>query len=485
MKKISNLAGIVAAAALLCGISACDNSETITMTSAKIEMVGDPIVTDKAAIFQWKDSVANGEIVITRQAPGEEEVEIGGWVHNSRLNETVLVDRVTNKNLLKAGVEYTYRFYNKSEVSSARTTEYTLEKKYSCVERKVKFESIAAAGTKLTPVTKEQVTIVKSETWEGNFVSIYVDEKEACTWINVYDKTNDSKKDAWYNDNVGGIEGLKYDTSHDYEIEIGKYWPEDYAKQPDEERYFNNSDTSITFDLKATKRDNEVWISRFSISPNDNSYEVRWSGKKDSKYEVSFEAFDNKGEEVTLKVSTIVDADIKKDDFYNCLATGKLSDLTGITDLTKPTNIKTVKAILKGTTTDGKLYEIDTREIYISSNHTTYTYVNRKGTIKYESVYNDQTNKYTYSYLITVSGVNLPVTAKAYYKENYDDQLYEKLVDLKKGNDGNLTATVSSVDKPINGIYNAKVIVTVDEAKWYDYEEGNAERVVEEFEYIY
>lgn len=75
MKKISNLAGIVAASALLCGIFGCDNTETITMTSAPIEMVGDPIVTDKAAIFQWKKSLAN-EIVISRQASGEEEVII-------------------------------------------------------------------------------------------------------------------------------------------------------------------------------------------------------------------------------------------------------------------------------------------------------------------------------------------------------------------------------------------------------------------------
>lgn len=98
MKKISNLAVIFAAAALLCGISACDNTETITMKSAPIEMVGDPIVTDKAAIFQWKDSIANGSIVITRQAPGEEEVTIATTSSN------VFADRVTYSNLLKAGV---------------------------------------------------------------------------------------------------------------------------------------------------------------------------------------------------------------------------------------------------------------------------------------------------------------------------------------------------------------------------------------------
>ncbi len=185
MKKISNLAGIVAASALLCGIFGCDNTETITMTSASIEMVGDPIVTDKAAIFQWKKSLAN-EIVISRQASGEEEVFIDyGFIYNG------IADRVWEGNPLKAGVEYTYRFYNTSDVSAARKA-YTLEKKYSCVERKVKFASIAPAGSNLSPLTEEQVKITKYEGNGTNYVSVYVDEKEAGVWLNIYDKSLDS-----------------------------------------------------------------------------------------------------------------------------------------------------------------------------------------------------------------------------------------------------------------------------------------------------
>lgn len=217
MKKISNLAGIVAASALLCGIFGCDNTQTITMTSAPIEMVGDPIVTDKAAIFQWKKSLAN-EIVISRQASGEEEVIIA---HEENIPNG-FADRIWEKNPLKAGVEYTYRFYNTSDVSAAREA-YTLEKKYSCVERKVKFESIDPAGTNLSPLTEEQVKITKYEGNGINYVSVYVDEKEAGVWLNIYDKTDDRWYYDLYNLEVGGIKAFEYDSSHAYEIIVGKW----------------------------------------------------------------------------------------------------------------------------------------------------------------------------------------------------------------------------------------------------------------------
>lgn len=498
MKKISNLAGIVAAAALLCGISACDNSETITMTSAKIEMVGDPIVTDKAAIFQWKDSVANGAIVITRQAPSEEEITLykDGWILNG------FVDRVSYDNLLKAGVEYTYRFYNKSDVSAARTTEYTLEKKYSCVERKVTFPSIAPAGTKLAPITKEQVTISKSEVNGHNYVSIYVDEKEAHPYIDMLDKTTGEKKtiskNGWettdlYKDEIGGIEPFEYNPSHDYEITVGKWWREDSQNSGsghDSERYYDNADTAISFDLPATvAEENDV---RFNINSWDGTFKVYWNGKKDSKYEISFEAFDNKDEPVTLKSFTIVDDKITRDNFFNCLATGKLSDLI---DTTKLDTVKTAKATVKEMVT-GKTASESVAEYEIHASYTTYTQLN--GYYEYKdnnrirhiddlNVNRDSEQNedgyYNYYAVVTLEGYNLPATAKLYYRKTWDTNLYSEVTGgLKKDAEGRLTAKVP-VDYYSN--YDFKAVVTMDNAKWYDWEEGKTEEVAEKKSWNY
>lgn len=457
MKKISNLAGIVAAAALLCGISACDNSETITMTSAKIEMVGDPIVTDKAAIFQWKDSLTNKDIVITRQAPSEEEITLykDGWILNG------FVDRVSYDNLLKAGVEYTYRFYNKSDVSAARTTEYTLEKKYSCVERKVTFPSIAPAGTKLAPITKEQVTISKSEVNGHNYVSIYVDEKEAHPYIDMLDKTTGEKKtiskNGWettdlYKDEIGGIEPFEYNPSHDYEITVGKWWREDSQNSGsghDSERYYDNADTAISFDLPATKSGSiSFWISDYS-----DYFSATWSGKKENTYEVSFEAFDNQGKAVTLKKSKLAAADIKNDAFNNYEVTGKISDLI---DTAK--TAKTIKMILKETAADKTVYESESREREIPAQYTSYTQLKRdyyydeyNNLISYISdleVYShseeNEDGYYNRYAIVTLKGHNLPATAKLYYKKTWDTNLYTEVTGgLKKDADGNLTAKVS------------------------------------------
>lgn len=461
MKKISNLAGIVAAAALLCGISACDNSETITMTSAKIEMVGDPIVTDKAAIFQWKDSVANGEILITRQAPGEEEVTISdewtGWIHNG------FVDRVTNKNLLQAGVEYTYRFYNESGVSSARATESTLEMKYGCVERKVKFESIAAPRTKLAPITEEQVKIVKSDLNDKNYesyVSIYVDEKEARTWMTISDKTEDRTYDELWDNEIGGVERFKYDPSHTYEIWVGKWWP---GSEDDDERLYDNSDTGIKFDLGATK-------SKFSFDVWGDSFKAIWSGIKGSTYEVSFEAFDNQGNTVTLKKSKLAADDIKKDVFDTYEVTGKISDLID--------TAKTIKMILKETTADKTVYESESSEREILASLTKYTEVDRLY-VSYNSILNEEKNEYEEKAFVTLSGANLPDTAKLYRKHEGEVRYTEVTVGLKKDASGNLVAIVPCEGYYTN--YDFKAVVTVDNKNWYDWEEGKTEEVVEQY----
>lgn len=470
MKKISNLAVIFAAAALLCGISACDNTETITMKPAPIEMVGDPIVTDKAAIFQWKNSVAN-DILITRQAPGEEEVIISnfwtGWINNG------FVDRVMHENLLKAGVEYTYRFYNKSDVSSARTTEYTLEKKYSCVERKVTFPSIAPEGAKLARITKEQVTISKSESNGKNYVSVYVDEKESRPWITINDKTTGVEKNELYDIKIGGVEAFEYSPSHRYEILIGKWYPEDDYE--DDERYYDNSYSAIkfeNFDLGSLKNiDDNMDL---YINSSNDSFEVNWNGEKDSKYEVSLEAFDNKGAAVALKKSTIAAADIKNDAFNNYEVTGKLSDLI---DLTKSTTVKTVKAILKETAKDGTVHESEDEDD-VDASYTSYTKV-------YDSLYvspsyniDEDFNQIYNGLIVELSGANLPDTAKLYYKR-YGESLYTEFKDgLKKAEDSDsLTATVS-LDENYSD-YNFKAVVTVDNKNWYDWEESKTEEVVE------
>lgn len=456
MKKISNLAGIVAAAALLCGISACDNSETITMTSAKIEMVGDPIVTDKAAIFQWKSSVANGEILITRQAPDEEEVTI------AETSSNVFVDRVTYSNLLKAGVEYTYRFYNINGVSSARTTETTLEMKYGCVERKVTFPSIAPAGTKLDPITEEQVKVVTSELNGHNYVSVYVDEKESGVWMNI-------NGEGKYDDRIGGIEGFIYDASAPCIIWVGKWWPGD-SKWNDYEgaegkRFYDNSDTGIRIDLAATKNN---YLS-FDVDEESDSFKLYWSGEKDSKYEVSFEAFDNQGNAVALKKSTVAAADIKNDAFNNYEVTGKLSTLI---DTTKPTTVKTAKAILKETAKDGTVSESEDEEIIYDS-FTTYTRVYDRLYISKNYDY-DENGYPTYKSMnVILSGSNLPATAKLYYKQS-GDKLYTEVKDGLKKAEGSdfLTATVS-LNK--DNSYDFKAVVTMDNAKWYDWEEGKTD----------
>lgn len=209
------------------------------MTSASIEMVGDPIVTDKAVIFQWKKSLAN-EIVISRQASGEEEVIIA---HEENIPNG-FADRIWEGNPLKAGVEYTYRFYNTSDVSAARKA-YTLEKKYSCVERKVKFASIAPAGSNLSPLTEEQVKITKYEGNGTNYVSVYVDEKEAGVWIDINDKTDNHYRNELYNQEVGGVEAFEYDPSHAYEIIVGKWWP----GADEDHKYYINKDTEKVFKL--------------------------------------------------------------------------------------------------------------------------------------------------------------------------------------------------------------------------------------------
>ena len=466
MKKISSLAGIAVAAILLCGIFGCNNTETVEMTSASIEMIGDPIVTDKAAIFQWKDSVANGSIIVTRQAPGEEEVTISGeWY--SRLNNG-FADRVGRNNLLKAGVEYTYRFYNASDVSTARKA-YTLEKKYSCVERKVIFESVAPVGTKLAPITDEQVTITKFEANGKNYVSVYVDEKEAGCWIDIYNKTYDYKlSDVGYDTNIGGVEGIEYDPYQDYEIRVGKWWPG--PENDDENRYYDASETEKKFDLPATKNDITFDISYYDIIYNDSyknvSYKVSWSGKKGSKYEISFKAFDNKDAEVNLNFPKITDDKIKRDDFYTCLAEGKLSELI---DISKAVSFKTVKAIVKETAADGTVTESESGEKEIGNWNTTYTVV--YSNLYISPFYNDET-KYV---IVSVSGSNLPNTAKLYYKKG-DDRLYTEFKDgLKKDESGNLVATISIEDT----YYTFKAIVTMENAKWYDWEEDKTEEVVE------
>lgn len=456
MKKISSLAGIAVAAILLCGIFGCNNTETVEMTSASIEMVGDPIVTDKAAIFQWKDSVANGNIIVTRQAPGEEEVTISGewygWLNNG------FADRVGRNNLLKAGVEYTYRFYNASDVSTARKA-YTLEKKYSCVERKVTFESVAPVGTKLAPITDEQVTITKFEANGKNYVSVYVDEKEARCWIDIYNKTYDYKYSVEYDTNIGGVEAIEYDPCYDYEIRVGKWWPgpEDY----DENRYYDNSETEKKFDLPATKND-----ITFDITIYNDSYQVTWSGKKGSKYEISFKAFDNKDSEVNLNFPKIADDKIKRDDFYTCLAEGKVSDLI---DISKPVSFKTVKAIVKETAADGTVTESESSIEEIYSWYTTYTEV-------YYPSFNTSYDNGTKYVTVYVNGYNLPNAAKLYYKKG-GDTLYTEFKDgLKKDESGNLVATISIEE---NMSYTFKAIVTMENAKWYDWKEGKTEEVVE------
>lgn len=465
MKKISKLAGIVAAAALLCGISACDNSETITMTSASIEMVGDPIVTNKAAIFQWKNSVANS-IVVTRQAPNEEEVTISnGWT--GWTDSYGFVDRVMNDNLLKAGVEYTYRFYNTKDISSARTTEYTLEKKYSCVERKVTFPSIDPKGTKLAPITKEQITISTSELNGKNYVSVYVDEKESRPWIDINDKTTGVRKNELYDIKIGGVEAFEYNPSHRYEIKVGKWYPEDIDE---DERYYDPSDSTIkfeNFDLGSLKniKDNIV----LDINPWNDSFKVNWNGEKDCTYEVSFEAFDNQGKAVALKKSTIATADIKKDAFDNYEVTGKVSDLI---DITKPTTVKTAKAILKETAKDGTISESEDEEIIYASS-TTYTQV-YDGLSVHPSYNIDEYYNQTFNgLLVTLSGTNLPATAKLYYKQS-GDKLYTEVTDGLKKAEGsnNLTATVSLKE---NNSYDFKAVVTVDNKNWYYWEEGKTE----------
>lgn len=463
MKKIASLAGIAVAAILLCGIFGCNNTETVEMTSASIEMVGDPIVTDKAAIFQWKDSVANGNIIVTRQAPGEEEVTISdewyGWLNNG------FADRVRRDNLLKAGVEYTYRFYNTSDVSAARKS-YTLEKKYSCVERKVTFESVAPVGTKLAPITDEQVTITKFEANGKNYVSVYVDEKEAGCWIGIYNKKYGNPLDnVGYDTNIGGVEAIEYDPCYDYEIRIGKYWPG--PEKSDENRYYDNSETEKKFDLPATKND-----ITFDISIYYNSYQVMWSGKKGSKYEISFKAFDNKDAEVNLNFPKIADDKIKRDDFYTCLAEGKVSDLI---DISKPVSFKTVKAIVKETAADGTVTESESSIEEIYSNYTTYTEVHY---LSVNPQYYDNGTKYVTVY---VYGTNLPNTAKLYYKKG-GDTLYTEFKDgLKKDEYGDLVATISIEEY---ASYTFKAIVTMENAKWYDWKEGKTEEV-EEGSYYY
>ena len=449
MKKISSLAGITVAAILLCGIFGCNNM--IEMTSASIEMIGDPIVTDKAAIFQWKDSVANGGIIITRQAPGEEEVTISdredGWLNNG------FADRVTRNNLLKAGVEYTYRFYNTSDVSAARKS-YTLEKKYSCVERKVTFQSIAPFGTKLAPITDEQVTITKFESNENGYVSVYVDEKEALFEIGIYNKATSTYTlfGARYN-----IEGYSYDPCYGCEIWVSKLWP---GYENDEDRYYDCSDSAKKFDLPAPKIKNDII---FDI--DSDSYKVSWSGKKGSKYEISFKAFDNKGAEVNLNFPKITDDKIKRDDFYTCLAEGKLSDLI---DISKPVSIKTVKAIVKETAADGTVTESESID-KIDSKYTTYTEVS---SASFSSTY-DGESKYMG---IIVYGGNLPDTVKLYYKKSGEALYTEFNGGLKKDEDGNLVARIPIEE---NQYYDFKTVVTMENAKWYDWYEGKTEKVIE------
>ena len=460
MKKISSLAGITVAAILLCGIFGCNNTETIEMTTASIEMIGDPIVTDKAAIFQWKDSVANGNIIITRQAPGEEEVTISdredGWLNNG------FADRVTRNNLLKAGVEYTYRFYNTSDVSAARKS-YTLEKKYSCVERKVTFQSVAPFGTKLAPITDEQVTITKFESNENGYVSVYVDEKEALFKIVIHNKATSvyTVFNAGYN-----IEGYSYDPCYGCEIWVSKLWP---GYENDEDRYYDNSETEKKFDLPATKKEKNVIDMEININIYSDSYQVAWSGKKGSKYEISFKAFDNKGAEVNLKSLKITDDKIKRDAFYTCLAEGKASDLF---DILKPVLIKTIKAIVKETAADGTVTESESEEKGIGSWNTAYTEVYYLSISPYYD--NDNETKYVTVY---VYGTNLPDTVKLYYKKS-NDALYTEIKDgLKKDEYGsNFVATISIED---GFDYDFKAVVTMENAKWYDWEEGKTEEVKE------
>lgn len=458
MKKISNLAGIVAASALLCGIFGCDNTETITMTSASIEMVGDPIVTDKAAIFQWKKSLAN-EIVISRQASGEEEVFIDyGFIYNG------IADRVWEGNPLKAGVEYTYRFYNTSDVSAARKA-YTLEKKYSCVERKVKFASIAPAGSNLSPLTEEQVKITKYEGNGTNYVSVYVDEKEAGVWLNIYDKTDDRWYYDLYNLEVGGIKAFEYDSSHAYEITVGKWWP----GADEDHKYYINKDTEKVFALGAA---NAISL---EIETWNDSFTATWTGKKDSQYEVSFKAYDNKGATVNLTKSKITDK-IENDDFYNYRVTGKLSTYI---DISKHVSFKYVTAVLKETA-GSAVSESESEKEYIDAHYTTYTSVDRG----LRGNYYQDSETYKYVTTVTLSGHNLPNTAKLYYKKSWES--FYNQVDFKKDGD-NFTATLNLDQEPTtyeHKYYDFKAMVSVANDKMYDWYEGKTEEVVEDY-YFY
>lgn len=378
------------------------------------------------------------------------------------------------KNPLKAGVEYTYRFYNTSDVSAAREA-YTLEKKYSCVERKVKFESIDPAGTNLYPITDEQVKITKSEGNGTYYVSVYVDEKEAGVWIDINDKTDNDYRNELYNQEVGGVEAFEYDPSHSYEIIVGKWWP----CEDEDHKYYTNRDTSKTFTLGAANNisfemeqlyDYETYTSYYNLT-------ATWSGKKDSKYEVSFKAYDNKGAAVDLKIPAIADAKIQRDDFYNCLATVKLSDYI---DLSEPTKVKTIKVVLKETAADGTVSESESEEDDIDADYTTYTYVNYLY-VKNDSEHDEESGSYKYTTIATLYGNNLPDTAKLYYKKSWES-FYNK-VDLKKDADsGYLTATLPFDGEWEYQSYEYKAIVTAANEKWYDWYEGKTE---EEATYSY
>lgn len=351
-------------------------------------------------------------------------------------------------------------------MSSARTTEYTLEKKYSCVERKVKFESIAPAGTKLAPITEEQVKIVKSELNGCNYVSVYVDEKESGVWMNI-------NGEGKYDERIGGIEGFIYDAYKGCTIWVGKWWPGDSEwndyEGSESKRFYDGSDTAISFDLAATKS----YLS-FDVYPYNDSFEVNWKGEKDSTYEVSFEAFDNKGNAVALKKSTIAAADIKNDAFNNYEVTGKLSDL-GI-DIEKPITVKTIKANVKETAKDGTVRESEDEDD-VDASYTSYTVVDSLG-VGYSGYYDDD-GKYIQQANVTLFGTNLPDTAKLYYKR-YGETLYTEFKDgLKKAEDSDsLTATVS-LDEYDYRNYNFRAVVTVDNKNWYDWEEGKTEETAE------
>lgn len=290
-----------------------------------------------------------------------------------------------------------------------------------------------------------------------------------------------------YNERIGGIEGFIYDAYKGCTIWVGKWWPGDSEwngyEGSESKRFYDGSDTAISFDLAATKS----YLS-FDVDPYNDSFEVNWKGEKDSKYEVSLEAFDNKGAAVALKKSTIAAADIKNDAFNNYEVTGKLSDLI---DLTKSTTVKTVKAILKETAKDGTVRESEDEDD-VDAYLTTYTRIDEEWNYderKYvkKLVVSDipdinEDGSSTYYANVTLEGANLPATAKLYYKLSWEE-LYTEFKDgLKKDENGDLTAKVS-IEQYLH--YDFKAVVTTDNKNWYDWEEGKTEEVAEKTNWYY